>query len=1004
MNLPLSNNFKRIVTVPRLLAVALIASAGTLFATATFTPANQPTGWMAQAEVSDFNLISGAETVYETDFERQNYSGNIYAYPVDASGVIDKPAERWTGGAADNIDAQNYNTGRTIFTLKSDGTRIPFRWASLAAAQQTALGGNTNGSKILDFVRGDRSNENPNGAKFRARVSTLGDMIHSRPYYVEGATNSTVYVGANDGMLHAINASNGNERYAYVPSMLISQLPNLAPIAPTAYTHTYFVDASPNSAMATISGVSKRILVGGLGAGGKGIYALDITGDSAGNPTSETSAAAKILWEITDSTINNATSNSYAKLGYTYGVPVIAAVNGSAQTAVIMGNGYLNSGGGTAVLYVIDAGTGALMRAIDTASGTNASPNGLSSPTAIDTNGDGKVDYVYAGDIDGNLWKFDLTSASAASWTATKLYTTSPAQSITGAPAVSAHPAGGYMINFGTGRTFTAGDITDTSVFSAYGIRDSAPAGATTILTQTLTAATYTYGTGSLRVRTATSNAADWTTHKGWKVALPAGERIVGDGTFVANGRYYFNSYNPTVNTSVEPTGENWLHELDYLTGGSRSTPFLDLNGDLVVNDADRLKNASNVNLAGSAGVAVAKLLGAGVTSQPLLVQLSALNTTLFNSNPDISAPPPPPTGRGVTGGHFDVDIYYPICTTKNNVTTCNGFQSQKHYHQYDKTFNVTGVDMQNASDPSLNFSNAIANTSTPFKILVMNQFLNPAVTLNIGGAGYVSVKTYGVLASESNAATLLASLPTYTRSNLGTLYFNMPVNAFSSLNWWGSGGDVRAGLIPTATGCVHGMSSTNLDPTPGIQGERHDGALTIQFIKPTTPSTALELNVAGKPEYGWRVKQDANWTTYVLAEYTTFWHSSVGCYTTANSSWTQSPGPDSAGGNSGSNVAAGSDDPRSGSFFPTSAVATVTTTSNNNVTTTVTTYVDHTRTTVTKTVNADGSVTTSTVNPDGSTNTNTTVNPAGTLKSGGDEKRLQAQTGRISWHELLAP
>ena len=1004
MKYSLSQSIKHAITIPRLLAVALATCAGTLFATATFTPDDQPNGWVAQGEISDYDLTSGTETVYETDFEKQNYSGNIYAFPVNAAGVVDKPAERWTGGAADNITAQNYDTGRMIFTMKSDGTRIPFRWASLAAAQQSLLGNGTTGPQILNYVRGDRSNENPSGAQFRARASALGDIIHSRPYFVDGGTNSTLYVGANDGMLHAINTANGNERYAYVPSMLISKLPNLAPVSPATYTHAWFVDASPNSAVATISGASKRILVGGLGAGGKGIYALDISADTAGNPANETSAAAKILWEITPTTINNVASASYSKLGYTYGIPVIAGVNGSAQTAVIMGNGYLNSGGGTAVLYVIDSGTGALMRAIDTGSGTAGSPNGLSSPTAIDTNGDGKVDYVYAGDIDGNLWKFDLTNNSAASWSATKLYATAPAQAITTAPAVSAHPAGGYMINFGTGRTLTAGDMTDTAVFYAYGIRDGAPGGATTMLTQTLTAATYTYGPASIRVRTATATAPDWTVHKGWKVALPAGERIVGDGTFTANGRFYFNSYNPTVNTTTEPIGENWLHELDYLTGGARATPFLDLNGDLLVSDVDRLKNGSGTIIAGSGGVAVAKLTGAGVSSQPILVQLTTLNTTLFNSNPDVTFPPPPVSGRGVTGGHFDVDIYYPTCTTKKGVTTCSGFMSQEHFHQYDKTFDVTGVDMMNASDANLNLVKAITSPSVRFKILVMNQFLNPAVTLNIGGAGYVNVKSYGILASATDPATLLASLPTYKTNTVGALYFNMPVDAFSAKNWWGSGGDVRAGLMPSATGCVHGMSDSNLDPTPGRQGERHNGALTIQFIQETTPASALELNVAGKPAYGWRVKQDTNWRTYVLAEYTAFWHSSVGCYTTANTGWTQTPPSDSAGTSGGGTPAVGSDDPKGGSFFPTSAIATSTVSVAGNITTIVNVYVDGTRATVTKTLNADGTLTTRTVAPDGSVTAVTTANPAGTIKSGGDEKRLQAQTGRISWHELLKP
>jgi hypothetical protein len=893
-----------------------------------------------------------------------------------------------------------------IFTLKSDGTRIPFRWASLSATQQSAIGNTTIGPKILDFVRGDRTNEMPNGSKFRARKSVLGDIIHSRPYYVEGTPFSTVYVGSNDGMLHAIDAQTGNERYAYVPSMLISKLSSLAPIDPTPYMHTWFVDATPNSVIASISGTNKRILVGGLGAGGKGLYALDISADATTTPTIETGAASKILWEITDSSINNAASTSYSNLGYTYGIPVIAAVNSSTQSAVIIGNGYMNSGNGRAILYVIDAGTGSLMRAIDTGSGSTANPNGLSSPTAIDINGDGKIDYVYAGDIDGNLWKFDLTSPSAASWSVIKLFTTSPAQAITGAPAVSSHPNGGFMIAFGTGRTLTASDLSDTAVFYAYAIRDGAPGTTNALLSQTLSAATYTYGTGSIRVRTITSNIPDWTVHYGWKVPLPSGERIIGDGMFIANGRFYFNSYNPTVNTVTEPTGENWLHELDYLTGGSRTTPFLDLNGDLLVNDLDRVKNGSGVVIAGSAGVPVAKFLGSGISSQPILVQLSSLNTTLFNSNPNLTIAPAY-GGRGVIGGHFDVDIFYPTCVTKNGVSTCN-FQLQKHFHQYDKVFNVIGVDFLNASSTTLNLVNAIPNASTQFKILLMNQYLNPAVSVNVGNAGYTVVKNYGILAKEISAATLLASLPTYTRGSIGTLTLKMPLDAFTPLNWWGSGGDVRNGLIPTVYNCVYSMTSNplNLDPTPGRQGERHNGAVSFQIIKSTTPASVLELNVAGKPEYGWRVKQNASWTNYVIAEYSVYWHHPTnGCYTNANTTWSQTA-PTDVGGLIATPITpvSGSTDPTGGTFTATSNVASIVSTTVGNITTTVTTYIDGTHMTETMTVNANGTITKNTVNPNGSTTISNTLDPAGSIRSGGDEKRLQARTGRISWHEIFAP
>ena len=215
-------------------------------------------------------------------------------------------------------------------------------------------------AQIVNYIRGDRANEKPLGANYRKRSGVLGDIIHSRPIFVDHATDPRVYVGANDGMLHAFDADTGDEVFAYVPSFFIS------PVAATSfshvkaltvdpYVHNYFVDASPNARKVTISGAAKTILVGGVGAGGKGLYALDITDPTA---ASEAAAASKILWEITPTTINNVASTAYADLGYTYGIPVIAKLNDGTWVAIV-GNGYNNTGGNQAVLYVINLLTGA---------------------------------------------------------------------------------------------------------------------------------------------------------------------------------------------------------------------------------------------------------------------------------------------------------------------------------------------------------------------------------------------------------------------------------------------------------------------------------------------------------------------------------------------------------------------------------------------------------------------------------------------------------------------
>ncbi len=1004
---------------------AALSITGYIIAAAAFTPSAQPVGSLAQLEVTNFDLTSGNEIVFKSDYLREKWSGNVYAYPVSKEGDINTPAEWWTGGAATHLDVQDYDTNRKIATLKSDGSKIPFRFTSLSTAQQALLGSSdTARTNVLNYVRGQRSNEIAKGGTLRDRAHVLGDILHSRPFYMPNNGEPVLFVGANDGLLHVLDArgaQGGDELWAYMPSMLMANLPKLT-VNP--YVHEYFVDGGLNVADAVISGLTKKILVSGLGAGGRGLFALDVT-----NPivTSEADAATKSLWEITNA------SSGYGNLGYTYGTPIIGKVNsGSGQSAVIVGNGY--NSGGVSALFIINAATGALIREVATSGSVGG---GLSTPSCVDNNSDTRIDVCYAGDIDGKLWKFNLTSATDSSWSATLMRTTNPVQAITMAPATVAHPLGGTMVNFATGRMLTAADETDTATHYAYGIWDPAttiPNAA--ILTQTLVQKTYTSGSVTVPVRvTTTDNKPVWTSgaanHIGWQVALPkAGERVIGDGAFIENGRFYFNGTNPTViNPQPRPKGENWLMEVEALTGGVTNSPFLDLSGDQLLNNTDRTRYESGDVLPSGAvigdvnttfsGVALGRLVTEGVGSQPILVQLTNLNTTFTNQNPDVIAPLTS-TDRGVAGGHFDVDIYYP---------TYDG-ASKKHFHEYDDIFNVTGVNMLRASDVSLNLSNAITSTSTSFKVLVHNQYLNPGVTLAVGNNPHVSVKLYGNQAKELQATNIINNAPTYTRATANfQLEFNMPVDTFTAKDWWtnagGSGfvaGSTRVGLHPTQTGCVNkekipkgSTFSTFYNPvippannvtTRGTasttEGARHNGALTIQIIKSNTTAAQIELNVPLRPEYGWRLTK-ANHNAQLLAEYTVFWHHPNGeCY--GDSAWTSMPPKDTSPSDPSKykTPVAGSDDPSDGSFRATGTVINVQTIISGNLTTITTKYSDGGTLQVSIRKNSDGTTTTTTVNPDGTSKTVITASPDGTTGSGGDEKRNQAKTGRISWSELL--
>ena len=1171
-------------------------------ALASFSPGAQPVGYVGQDEVTNFDVRSGNEILFRGHYDRERWSGGLFAYPISKEGVVGVGSRWWDAG--DQIDLQDFSTGRFIATMKDNGTAVPFRLANLSAAQQLAL---NSSAALVDYLRGARTGE---GSTYRLRSHVLGDIVHSRPLYVADVVNPTVFVGSNDGMLHAVNAfpagvGSGDERWAYIPSMLLPKLKNLASTA-TPFVHDYYVDGQIN--LATINSGATRALVGGLGAGGKGLFALNITDSSGLAAASEAAVASKVMWEISPTGINYASptvANAYINLGYTYGTVTMAKVGG--VDAVIVGNGYndglvsdysactpvapavtasyTNCGGNyAAYLYVINALTGQLIRAIKVgADGTSASPNGLSTPAAVDTAGVGSVDRVYAGDLNGSMWKINLSSGVA-----TQLIATSPTQSITSAPGVAAHPNGGYMVTFGTGRMLSNADASDTAAHYVYGIWDGAPVANAVLLTQTLTERSYTVGGVTTRVRNVTSNQPVWTSgalnHKGWQVALPAGERVVGEGSFIQNQRFYFTSTDPTktspviAGTTTTIKGENWLMELDYLTGGSKNQPFLDLSGDVILDDVDRIKYTAadtlpltvpatgiGAPILTTDGIAVGKFISTGVMSQPILVQNVTLNDTLFNQNPDITIPTVV-LSQGVDGGHFDQDIYYrsngaaggaqatatitvsttgqtnpatlgaitlngvqvvpPLTITDipngtlNNANASkiaslvgNGFSAtvsgnvvsvkapvgfdyngltlaiadgvppsgatnlkpalgasaftggadgtvaadncrdffgfrlnlcgaKNHIHQYDKIYDVTGVNMLNASSAAQNLSNAIPSTSTKFKVLLHNQYLSPAVKIHIGNPGYLFNVDAGYVRVKDfmTTATLdVTTLPTYSRSTvatgisipIGSLAFNMPTDALTARDWWGAG-DVRSGLHPTVYSCVYsssGISGTDgnmyqpvIPPANGVDGPgttgwnagsmpgawpastatgaRHNGALTMQIIAANTPNSAIEQNVAGRPEYGWRIRS-ADFSTYVLAEFTLYWHHPNGkCYSTAG--WTKAPGPD-PGLSLPVAKAAGSTDPKIGvlGVGAGSIVSTVTTTVA-NVTTTTITYSSGLTASIVRTPNSDGSVSIVTTDTTGSITTQVVANSAGTVKSGGDERGLLARTGRVSWRELV--
>jgi Putative Flp pilus-assembly TadE/G-like len=291
---------------------------------------------------------------------------------------------------------------------------------------------------------------------------------------------------------------------------------------------------------------------------------------------------------------------------------------------------------------------------------------------------------------------------------------------------------------------------------------------------------------------------------------------------------------------------------------------------------------------------------GASIVACPSTI---VVTTTTPGVAPTTTTIPP----SGVLGGHFDVDVYSKATTDYSRIS---------HAHPYDDDYDVTGVNFLNPSDPAFKLANAIPDASKNFKILVANQYLSPASQLSIGGAPSVAVKDYGILASSIDPAAVLTSLPTYNRSTIGSLQWNLPTDGFTAKNWWGDG-VLRAGLIPTQTACVNSITDSEKGTTGGLAGaggERFNGALTITLIKASTPAGALELsNAAGGAKYGWRVKQGA-FKDNVLAEYTMFWHHAnnapVVCY--GQTGWLPNPMLDPTPGIKSKTAAVGSTDPKS--------------------------------------------------------------------------------------------
>ena len=678
--------------------------------------------------LSKSNLANGGGRLYEVRLDPVDFNGDLIARSIDENGkytpdeldsdgnlinfkgiwraqlTVDKQSQRHGGG---NSDA------RVIVTSGSDGVRLVgrrFDWDHsnngltlddgtnedlkvLVDPDATEADRKNQGynNPIVSWIRGSDEFEGTGNIELRQRHHALSNIAHSSPQYVGppyqqytfdnyksfrsslSSRAPMIYVGSN--MLHGFNAEDGTEVFAYIPHEILSRLKGLTV---QDYFETFLVDGSPtvadahsNFATCTSKPCWQTILIGSLGIGGKSIFALDVT-----NPVSlinnaiepeATAATSLFLWEFTD-----------PDLGLTTARPVVERLS-DGTWAAIFGNG---RGTGKAILFVVDIATGELIQKIVVPSQGHS--NGLSSPIAWDSDFDDDIDHVYAGDLEGNLWRFDFSNANRTGGVITSFSesplvsvtdpNTDSALAITAAPLVSLHPDDGLLVYFGT---------SDEGHYNngLFGIRDVGTAYGVDPQLVVRTIAPVLHGSDdSEQSQSKYRIIASTTTPEkpvGWKLEFPLGERILND-PILNNKRVSFTS----TNMLVEDLNHNWFSGVDFLTGGAPALPFLDLNNDGLFDSNDLLTGIDDEINQSATIVPIGQFLDAGVVSGPVSANVDNGRDTVFITY-GLESLSTSQVMLGLPGGHFDQDTF----SISDAVT-------HQHTHAYDDRYNIDGVNM----------------------------------------------------------------------------------------------------------------------------------------------------------------------------------------------------------------------------------------------------------------------------------------------------------------------
>jgi type IV pilus assembly protein PilY1 len=665
-----------------------------------FAAVSTQSGTISASAVSSqrFTARSPNGDFYSPSFSAGDWSGTVTRSALrfnETTNAVDSlPTVVWDAGAiltaasvqeasAGATDPMVSPADRKIFTYRRDVSTNPgiaFKAANLGsfdAAMRTALNtspiSNTNdglGAERVDYLRGIRTRENAATGAFRKRSSIMGDIINSGPVYKKEADSNIsgdaeypaftrnaasrtamIYVGANDGMLHALRASDGKEMFAYVPRAVAA---NLNRLTDPSYAHTAFVDGVARVGEAKIGSQWRTVLVSGMGGGAQGVFALDVT-----NPEhfeDGTSSQSKVLFEFTDQ--DDPVMGNVVTQPLLTKIKIPGASAGDAATYkwfVVVGSGYnnyVNDGSGryvtngTQALFFLslDKTPGAAWVEgtnyfkITTPAANTSTAYGMANPGIL-LGMQGEAKNIYAGDLQGRLWKFNLAEGlSTANITTNKilnsgnapLFTATDgggtAQPITVPPLIATTGQGAYMVVFGTGKFMERNDSATTGQQSLYGIWDNDDDTKWRFTRSNLAATVTTVASTSLTITGPTAPFGDGSGMKrGWFTDLTSTrERIavegaqgfssitfnstipVGDCSGDGDGRSYI--LNPLNGSSVTPiengTGGGMLGAPIYLAleqdGGNYSSRFTSgsrqfTSSERVISATTRLTGASNI-------------------------------------------------------------------------------------------------------------------------------------------------------------------------------------------------------------------------------------------------------------------------------------------------------------------------------------------------------------------------------------------------------------------------